>query len=366
MVKQDWLITEEEKERILGLHKRATENFYLLKEATEEEVPTKTIDFNFNYPSGWWSEKTPNLVNSVYTKLNEITEFIRKYKENKIKITVEVGESQVPNYNGEDPNIENIKKMKPKERFTYRMPEGQLANYRAGVIKRILDNVFDKYVSEGYITQKPEIVPTHTIGITKFTDKDKPTDEKYSKEQYVKFILSVEGKNDDKPCEINFILEINYDKGSNDRGINHECNAALFKIDANGIQLKTKDGTDADMNNGSKPWPPKDDKGRPEVKTKEFINSNPGKPGGYRYNQFIFTPELGKEVLGASSDGNITIRSVCMTPKDEDRGKGMGRCHQEVPHVILKSLDGKIIKDFFPNSVEGILCILDKCGNFIK
>ena len=368
MIKQNWLISEEDKSRILSMHKKATANFYLVEKQIINEIieeETKTIDFNFNYPSGWWSENTPGLVESLNNKVNEIYNFIVKNKGNKINIVVEVGESLVPNYNGEDKNIEKIKNLKYDERIKYRMPEGQLADYRGGVIKRMLDKIFNGYLQKRLIVEKPEITPTKVIGKTQFTANDNPNDKKYTDEQYVKFILTVKG-DDNKECEINIVLEINYDKESNAKGINHECNAALFMIDANGIPLKTKDGTDADMNNGSKPWPPKNDKGKPEVDTKEFINTNTGKPGGYRYNQFIITPDIGKQIMTKSPDGNITIRSKCLTPSDEDRGKGKGKCHIEVPHVLIKDMSGKILNNFFPNTSEGVICILDKCGKFIK
>jgi hypothetical protein len=363
-----FIVSESEKERILSLHKKANSNFYLMKEQSVESENSniKTINFNFNYPSGWWSENTPNLVQSIKEKLKEINEFIKTRKGSKVTITVEVGESKVPNYNGEDPNIENIKKLKYKEKIKYRMPEGQLASYRADVIKRVLDEIFNQYYEQEYINEKPIIVPITKVDGPDFNSLvDNPNDEKFTKYQYVRLILSASGKKYEE-CKIDLFIEINYDKSSNDRGINHECNAALFQINANDITLKTIKGTDADMNNGSKPWPPKAEKKKEQLQTKEFINSNPDKPGSYRYNQFQITPELGKQLLSNSADGNITIRSICMTPKDEDRGKGFGKCHQEVPHVIIKDKTGKIVKDFFPNSAEGVICVLDKCGNFIK
>ena len=266
-------------------------------------------------------------------------------------MTIYSSESNVPNKDNEKGGID--------------LPTGELSTKRADtvlkLIKETLEGIKSYWNRSNIKYNEPKIQTVIVPPKEEYKSGEDPNQQKFLNEQYVKVVVSVTAL---KGCGFDIFFEVNYDKVAESNlissgGKKHECNAALYEVTANGQILKTVKNTDADMNNGEK-----------EIQTGNGVFT-PAQPGyGYRFNQFWISNEMGKTLLAASSDGTIKVEMRCLTPNNQDRGWGTGKCHQGVPHIIVKNKEGKIVKDFLPKNTDfttkGIICILDKCGDVIK
>ena len=137
--------------------------------------------------------------------------------------------------------------------------------------------------------------------------------------------------------------------------IGHKCNNARFKILANGVPLTTTDGTCggnlpyADMNNGGGTF---DCKGSKDV-------------GGKRTNFFqLKNADVINKIMAASPDKNsIKITMECVSTGYNDSA---GRCHQDVPHVVVVNTDGVVTVNTYPKKNDSKLIEIDKCGNLLS
>lgn len=151
-----------------------------------------------------------------------------------------------------------------------------------------------------------------------------------------------------RQCTLNVQIGVHYDNKS----IGHSCNHARYEITANGIVLTTTNATVgagkpyADMNNGGPV-------GRyPDAVGNDF--------GGIRKNYFkLRDPDLVNRILNNSSDNDtIIIRARCLSPGYN----GTNGCHSDAPHVTVHDSDNILTVDGYPNTNDGELVTLDKCG----
>lgn len=155
--------------------------------ATGAETTTKaasqTVPFEFKFDKGMWSaEKNPELEKTLKDQIAPITDYLKKYINNTVSIAVQAGESKVTNFDSE-----------AKERTE--LEPGVLSSKRGETIRTILRKILNEYKAQKLFTNDPKIDVNYIIGETPYTKGvDKPDDEKYKKEQFVKFVLKVEGE----------------------------------------------------------------------------------------------------------------------------------------------------------------------------
>lgn len=294
MIKQNWLILENEKDRILSLHREATKKLYI-NEVVAKYTPKNKIELYFNFPSGKYSPQTvtPNnktINDEIGEKLTTIADFLKKYKFSKITVTVEAGESAVPNYDNEvNPPVA--------------IDRGELATKRAETIYGILNNYFNKLVKSKVISQLPTLTQPRIVygnATVKGPDADK--------EQYVKLIISADAAID-YSCLVGLELTIDYKKEwcTQDPTRCHNCDEAQFQVLLNGIVIPVNDRSDSivDLNNKS-------------------IN------GGDKSATMVITQELANEIVQKTNNGDIYVQVRCMSTPN---------CHDDALHFTIKNKD---------------------------
>lgn len=356
MVKQTWDISESERLRILNLHENATKNHYLLGEQIvkvgEKEVDVeKVIDLGKqNYPAGYYSidRLTGEGKKNLDSKLSELATFVKDNKDSEITIQIEVGESQVTNYDNEKGGV----KLKP----------GQLAILRGTKLREYLTAYFQGLVKSGFLTKMPIIPEAQNnvqLGTQKHTyikneidpatnKKYDPNDPKYSEDQYIKFkiIPKAKKKEDVFDCLVNLTIDVSYyhkkDPKFPCRG-RHECNNAAFEIYLDSTLLGT-----ANLNN---------------LGCKAKLRENP--EACDRSAKFTVTDEMVKKIINNPkwNQKTLILSTKCIT----------AFCHTSVQEVKILNWEGKEIYHgcVNPMSARGntsqkILAVLDKCGNPIE
>jgi hypothetical protein len=294
MIKQYWNIIESEKDRILSLHKNATKKMYLNENDTNF-VAKNRIELYFNFPSGKYSSNTitnndQTINDEINQKLNTITDFLKKYKFSKITISLEAGESAVPNMDNEvNPPVA--------------LNRGELATKRAQTIYNILNNYFNTLVKSRVISEVPEMTqPTVVYG--KATTKGPEAD----KEQYIKLIITANAAID-YSCLVGLEIMIDYKKEwcSQDPTRCHNCDLAQFQVLLNGIVLPVINRTDSivDLNNKS---------------------TN----GGDKFSKMVITEELANEIVQKTKNGDIYVQIRCMSEPN---------CHDDALHFTVRNKD---------------------------
>lgn len=224
MIKQNWGIGNNEKNRIISLHEKYTKNHYLLNEQNEKRVESITIPLNMNWGMGKY-KITPEQQKEIVKRLGEIQNFIFKHKNSDITIQIESGESRVTNY---DTEVGNNKIL----------PEGDLARFRANSVIDILKRNFQILIDKKSIQKMPTFPePIIKIGDTPYTKgsndlKDPNKIEKYKSEQFVRAIISV-SKNYE--CIVGLEITIGYYPGQNSQ--EHVCDEAIFELKMNGVSI---------------------------------------------------------------------------------------------------------------------------------
>ena len=206
---------------------------------------------------------------------------------------------------------------------------------------------------------------------------------KYNNEQYFRVIINLtKTKGNTEPlvqtlpsyeCIAGIKIEYNYDEVI-EQVAPHCCNRGRFYIYANGIPLKRIDGkTYASINNDFN-WGEQDKQTdtRPQLRTigtrwaskrdvdlcftdknkdqydkknwpyRDLFNSIPeSKPGNYRYNTFIISPEEANKIVAASGGkpGVLTIKAV---PTEQLGGQ---KPHQEAVRMQIYRPNGTIAYD---------------------
>lgn len=379
------LITEQERLYIRGLYN-------LVKEAVTPPVTGATINRTVNFPAGYYNESY------VAPVLTEVTEQVRNFLlQNSgtsyiVSITLESGESRIPNTDKEQGN-------KP-------VGEGVLARARQNTINNYLTRTMGELVTSGVLPKIPtfnltepkigdtpwvgtpfcpanatdaqqrgECKQRYNAGITT-TYKDYKT--KYDSEQYVRVIVvltqyivpttggTTTTGTTPTECTTDMVIELNYE------GSGHICDSAVYQLYANGVLLLRDDGKDyASLNN----YTPKDKVGKSthglsqdKAVALQAYDNNLGNAGGKRYNKFIITSEMAKQLLGGDKK-NITVSAKCYNPTNyyedgrQDRlNLGIGQaeatawkydCHTDVGKIKVTNASGQV-KKFTPKKTPNI------------
>lgn len=379
------LITEQERLYIRGLYN-------LVKEAVTPPATGTTINRTVIFPAGYYNESY------VAPVLTEVTEQVRNFLlQNSgtnyiVSITLESGESRIPNTDKEQGNVP--------------VGEGVLARARQNTINDYLTRSMGELVTSGVLPKIPTFNLTEPkIGVTPWvntpfcpanatdaqqrgeckqrynagittTYKDYKT--KYDSEQYVRVIVvltqyitpttggTTTTGTTPTECTTNMVIELNYEGGG------HICDSAVYQLYANGVLLLRDDGKDyASLNN----YTPEDKIGKSthglsqdKAVALQAYDNNLGNAGGKRYNKFIITSEMAKQLLGGDKK-LITVSAKCYNPtnyyedgKQDRLNLGIGQtegtawkydCHTDVGKIKVTNSSGQV-KRFSPKKTPNI------------
>ena len=294
--------------------------------------------------------------------IDEAKTFLTSNKGYIPRVIINAGESIIPNYDSEG--------------GTGKKPIGWLSEQRKNKISEYIKSQFREFVNKKIISKDPDILLYFDEAKTltepsggwndyqkwrKSTEQEKTSNPKnveyvnlkkgYDNDQFTKINFTIVPDLGANQCLFNVRLGIHYD----DLSIGHKCNNARFKILANGVPLTTTDGTCggnlpyADMNNGGGTF---DCKGSKDV-------------GGKRTNFFqLKNADVINKIMAASPDKNsIKITMECVSTGYNDSA---GRCHQDVPHVVVVNTDGVVTVNTYPKKNDSKLIEIDKCGNLLS
>ena len=411
------LISEQERNDILKKYK-------ILGLIQEEEIkPGESITTKITFAGGKYLESSGNFTD-LTKNLTAIKDFCNNVPNGKIvEVVVEAGESQIPNTDNE---------LKGEQ-----VAVGYLSQKRSETIKTWLQNKFNqikktdpnfkvpqKFVyqvsggttpwvgqpfcpkeklpqgdTQGYACKNSDFDPGN--GKLNWTKGKESTyaeiRAKYVTEQYVKVTFRLAAPSNqlikmppNLQCLAGMTIEYNYDAvvelSNNGNADNvHCCIRGLFKIKANGIDLKRKDGNlYANINNhpnytnvaetsgGQKLQSDTRPQGQAGIATyylpdgrveplcvnikdngkdqrnltvAQYIKTK-GAMNNYRYNTFIITPEIAQTIVNQSrgTSGYLTINVSEASPGQ----------HTQAARIIVKDPKGNIYYDS---------CVNGDCGN---
>jgi len=357
------LIEEFEKKKIREMYGLVTEQYFKSPDGGSADLINK-------YPAGYYSLKGKDKSNTEYDNLGSLKpiidnaiSFLTANKGYIPKVVINAGESIIPNYDTEG--------------GTGVKSTGWLSQKRKEKIEQYVNLQLKNLVQNKLISKYPDVVLNFDEAKTlkepsggwedykrwnKLPDAQKASDPKnkeyaplkqgYINDQFTKISFKIVPDLGPNQCTFNVKIGVHYD----DLRIGHKCNAARFQILANGIPLKTGEGTTcgknlsyADMNNGG---------GSLDCK------QNTDK-AGVRMNYFYLNSKaLVDRIIAASPDKNsITITMKCTSTGYDDAA---GRCHQDVPHITIHNTDGKLTVNTYPKVNDKKLITIDKCGNLIS
>ena len=326
-----FIITEEEKLDIMKL-------YGLLLEG-ETDAGGYEIDFSNTFQSGYHSV---NYINKklLTTELNNAkTWLLNKLKEpgNKGKLVyveIDASESKVPNADAEKGGIV--------------LTPYQLSNKRAVSINNYLSAIFDGWVTEKLVPEKPIFsFPPPKIGGPNWcpnyskdpecegTPKnDSKTDQKFTEHQYVKVKFLLDDGTISAKCLEGLSITVAYNQTASSafpcRG-GHKCDEADFNVLLNKVPV------------GS-------------------VSLNNANDGGSRTGKVTVTPQQAASIAKASKDKKkIDIYLQCKFSK----------CHSSTPEITISK--GGFIFPNFPRCVPSItdrddytlkhILSIDVCGN---
>jgi hypothetical protein len=178
MKKFNLLITESERERILGLHNRSRKNIFINEQVPgtveKKEFPMQNLGDLFDLGK-YQSEKVKQTILSLKP---QIESFIKNSDSRTFSVNITAGESQVTNPKGFE-------------------VKGSLALARANEVKKYFEEIFPDLIKSGVLKiNSPSDVKDVVIGKTDYVKGDQLKPEKlelYKKEQYVNFSIIGEG-----------------------------------------------------------------------------------------------------------------------------------------------------------------------------
>lgn len=154
MIKQRWLISDEEKFRILNLHESATKNLYLVSEQivtkTDEEKKSDFKPVKLANLFGYGQYESQEVLNKLKELKPQILDFMKNNDSSSFTINISGGESRVTNPEG------------------FETP-GSLALARANFVKDAFYGLFPEEIKSGQIKiVSPENVSQVSIGDTEY------------------------------------------------------------------------------------------------------------------------------------------------------------------------------------------------------
>lgn len=311
-----------ESQRILELHKKATNNLYLIKEQNVRTDSSEVKKFklpNNTFSSGQFKNFNKVEVDKVIEQMNE---YLKNYPiDQTINVEIESSESKVPTVD-----------------LGYK--EGQLSQFRADELEKYVKNKLPNNVK---ITKKS--LGAQGPKWDKDLGKNNP---QYTEWQYVSFNIIGQGKKQSEICDLGFYVIIDYKKEwckPNDvEELCHKCDNAIFLMWANGIPLVDKQGSsEINLNNDSG-----SEKSGPSKVVRLDITENQ------------------KKIILEKNPEEILITYGCAL---ED-------CHSSPMHVTIINSKGDILlpSTFFTSKDKRLsnsdspikLLKMDKCGKIIS
>jgi len=383
-----FLITELEKKNIL-------KQYGLLSEVapTTPTSPNRlVIDKRVVFPAGYYNESY-----ILKTELpGEIKKIIEYLKVNKgkifvVDITVESGESKIPNTDNE---------------LNKRVDVGYLSKIRGNTINEYVNKTLAPFIGVGkIIPEVPRIIQTpfkpgktewkgqpfcpskslpanDTQGyvcldktfnpgtgvINWYNGKDKLYGDikgKYIQEQYIRVVIRVNETNKTQECLENMVIEVNY----TNLALEHKCNSAIYEIyikgnlskSTPGVLLYRNDGKQfASLNNN---YPDATKNGGPTLINYDNDPKNSKAVGGVRYNKFVVTPEIADSLITDGSTSFI-ISAKCLNPFNNTDWSG--GCHKGVGNIVITNGKGEKTpyESSTPNGKDEVkeLVSMNACG----
>lgn len=346
MIGKKLIILESEKLEIKKL-------YGLIKEQDETTNPEITLDLGGTFGSGKYklADKEPNVDNLV----NQIRDFKNKNKGSVIEISINSGESQVPNYDRE--KYPSTGKKEVDNTPEKRLPVGELGKLRAQNLKSYLEKNAPDLLADAKI-----VITNPVIGKEKWIGDD-PKQSKYTKEQFANFKIKAIGKKDDMSvipgsgsttdCVTNLKIKVWVPK--------HVCNnAEFFMVLNNTVLYNVNGGYTANLNNsdtvrkvgGVELQPQQLNPAYGYISTRYGQDIKNGNKGGARVDEFVVTEEQSKSIV-ASGKGYIYVWMIGTTGK---------AAHDDIPQIEITKgtetiFNGKV------NAPSGLLMVLDACGN---
>jgi hypothetical protein len=115
MIKQNWLISEEEKNRILNLHESATKNLYLVNEQSSQNFKNLSFNITKSFPSGKYELKDTSEIDDAIKKIQDL---LSSGQGSFDTITIDSSESRVPTKNiGMNPGELSKKRAESVEKY---------------------------------------------------------------------------------------------------------------------------------------------------------------------------------------------------------------------------------------------------------
>lgn len=167
----------------LKAQKATTINLPKNQEYVSQETKSDTtlsINFGSEFESGTY-RFSKDKAKETEVKLNQITDFVKKFNGSNITISIEGSESQVPNIDRETGK---------------RLPKGGLSKMRVAETQDLINSHLDSLVGKGIFKGKYDT--TTKIGPTTYKLGENPGQEKFTKEQYVKVTIKASGKSEQK------------------------------------------------------------------------------------------------------------------------------------------------------------------------
>ena len=345
MIKQNWIISEEDRLRIISLHESATKNNYLIFEQNVgstikrskdfDKVVTQKFPISFYFPTGFHSiksvdEKGGSIVDQVTKSFDLLKEFIKNHDNPKVfDVIISSGESAVPNRDNENLNSTGEgSKLLP----------GQLAQMRSKTIESLLVSNFQKLIQEGFLDVMPQItISDPVIGVSTVKDS-----EESKKEQFVKVDFIVKGMTKptpiiDEPCDFNIQIKIEYNPVPESNPKFHCCDDANFSLLLNNIPINLQN------------------------KNSSIFSLNNHKDCGARSQVLNVDSETANQILSIKQPIDVAFRCESV------------RCH-EAPMFVSTYKNGKIIEngqflgtaknksDRMINGAVKVVAQMDKCG----
>lgn len=320
------IITEEEKLDIMKM-------YGLLLEGEELPGGGYQIDFSNTFESGKHSAKYINKA-LLTAELQAAKDWLAsKLKNNKGKLVfvkIDASESKVPNADAEKGGVV----LQPYE----------LSNKRAVAINNFLSGIFDGWVTEGLISQKPIFAfpeakiggpnwcPPYTKDETCVEKTDRKDDPKFTEHQYVRVQFLVDTPGMSAKCVEGLSITVSYNKEKNAsfpcRG-NHQCDEADFNVLLNRVPI------------GS-------------------VSLNNKVDGGSRTGTVTVTPQQAQKIA-ATNAKKVEVYLQCK----------YAACHSATPEISVSK--NNFVLPGFPRCVPSIserddftmkhILTLDICGN---
>lgn len=334
------IITESEKIEIKKLYGLVSEQ----STNGETKNPEITLDLAGTFGSGKY--KIPDdKIDKLENIINQIREFKKQNSGNVIEITINSGESKVPNYDREKFPTKGDYRPEAK------LPVGDLAKFRSESLKKYLEtNAPDLLKDSKIVVSEPD------LGQTEWNPNagDKPEDEKFTKEQFVNFTIkaiAAEFIPSNKGCVTGMKIKVYVPR--------HNCNNAEFFIVLNNTVLYNVDGGyTANLNNAATTRSIGNTEMVPQllnpaygyISRKYGVDRN-GDIGGSRVDEFEVNAEQSESIVTAGK-GLIYVWMISTTRS----------AHRDIPRVIITKGD-ETVYEGAPKVAAGLLLVMDACGN---